>query len=130
MDSIPLGEDESPHFGIPPARLVPEVDAGREKLLETGLRVCHDAKRNLDWVESSASVVAPFDRLTGTRRGSRDVKGIRRLTLAKLKPLARLRASRLLALDSARITSEESEVAKLAPMHLVHLNEGTRDRKS
>jgi hypothetical protein len=37
VDPVALGEDEAAHLGVPQARLVSEVDAGREELLERGL---------------------------------------------------------------------------------------------
>jgi hypothetical protein len=39
MNPIALGEDETAHLRIPPARLVPEMDTGFEQIVETGL--CH-----------------------------------------------------------------------------------------
>ena len=39
VDARALGEDEAPHLRVPPARLVAEMDAGFEQVLQLGL--CH-----------------------------------------------------------------------------------------
>ena len=49
------------------------------------------------------------------------------LALAELEPLACPRTAGLLALDSARVTREEAQVAQLAAVRLVDLDEGARD---
>src|SRR6185503_13624933 len=41
VNPVALGEDESPHLGIPPAGLMYEMDTRGETLFERGLRVCH-----------------------------------------------------------------------------------------
>src|SRR5881398_623387 len=53
-----------------------------------------------------------------------------RLTFAKLEPLARARAARLLALDDPRIARQQSLLPQLLAMPLVRQAQRPRDRES
>src|SRR5690242_5158508 len=53
-----------------------------------------------------------------------------RLSFAELETLARLRTARLLALDGARVSSEKAEIAELASVCLVDLDERSGHRET
>src|SRR6476661_3449772 len=64
------------------------------------------------------------------RPPARDGRPAGCLTLAELEPLAGLRTARLLALDRARVAREEPEVAQLAAVRLVDLEQRASDREA
>ena len=71
VDAVALGENEPAHLGVPPAGLVPEVDAGFQELFEVGLG--HgDCREASGCVPPLPSPPVRDRRMAGTRARTRE----------------------------------------------------------
>src|SRR5436309_12586586 len=103
VDPRPLGENEPAHLGIPAARLMAEMDARFQQILQLRLR---HALPFVGSIRRRRHLARYPRRGPITRSSDVSISTVVRLSLTELEPLARARAARLLPLDDPRIARQ------------------------